>query len=119
MPRTTSNWLSPMSSGRRYGDRADTFTEVMIDSLQRVRLALDAVGPEMAGLLLDVCCFLERLEDVELERLWPAPSAKVALQLALDGLARHYGYAEQATGCKYTSLRSWLADDRRFGIDGA
>jgi hypothetical protein len=119
MPRTTSNWSNPMSSGRRYGDRADTFTEVMIASRQRVRLALDAVGPEMAGLLLDVCCFLKRLEDIERERLWPARSAKVVLQLALDRLARHYGYAEQATGCKHTLLRTWLADDTRFGIDGA
>jgi Domain of unknown function (DUF6456) len=119
MPRTTSNWSSPISSGRRAGSaRAATFTETMVASRRRVHQALDVVGPELAGLLLDVCCFLKRLEDVERERAWPARSAKVVLQLGLDRLARHYGYAGETHGRGSAVIRTWLAEDAEFAVDG-
>jgi len=119
MPRTTSNWASPISSGRRgpAGDRAGTFTETMIAARQRVHQALDAAGPEFAGLLIDICCFLKGLEDMERERAWPARSAKIVLQLALDRLARHYGYAAQARGRAHAPIRTWLADGATFSVD--
>jgi hypothetical protein len=118
MPRTTSNWASPISSTRRGagGDRASSSTETMIAARQNVHQALDAVGPEFGGLLLDVCCFLKGLDDVERERAWPARSAKVVLQLALDRLARHYGYAAQAKGRVHAPIRTWLADDATFTV---
>jgi hypothetical protein len=118
MPRTTSNWESPISSGRHSsGTSAGHITDTMIAARQCVRQALDKVGPEFAGLLLDVCCFLKRLEDIERERAWPARSAKVVLQLALDRLARHYGYAAQATGRAHAALRTWLAEDASFRVE--
>lgn len=118
MPRTTSNWGSPIASGRRgAGERAATATEAMIAARQRVHRALDAAGPEFGGLLLDVCCFLKRLEDIERERAWPVRSAKVVLQLALDRLARHYGFAEKARGRSHAPIRTWLADDAIFSVD--
>lgn len=88
-------------------------TDLIVASRQRVRLALEACGPEFSGLLLDVCCFLRGLEDVERERGWPSRSAKVVLQLALDRLARHYGLRSDAsrTGA---AIRTWLADDAIF-----
>ena len=116
MPRTTSNWESPILSGRRGGGSAGFFTETMIAARQRVRQALDRAGPEFAGLLLDVCCFLTRLEDVERERAWPARSAKVVLQLALDVLARHYGYSGEARGAGRADLRAWFADDAKLSM---
>jgi Domain of unknown function (DUF6456) len=121
MPRTTSNWSSPISSGRRGagGERAAAFTETMIAARQRVHQALDAAGPEFGGLLLDVCCFLKGLEDIEPERAWPSRSAKVVLQLALDRLARHYGFAAQVRGPAHMPIRTWLADGAAFSVDGS
>ena len=119
MPRTTSNWSSPMSSGGRRdgGNRAGDFTDAMIAARQRVNQALEAAGPEFSGLLLDVCCFLKGLADLEQERGWPARSAKVVLQLALDRLARHYGYAAQAKGQARAPIRTWLAEGAGFVVE--
>jgi hypothetical protein len=119
MPRTTSNWANPISSGRRGagGERASSFTETMISARQRVHQALDAAGPEFGGLLLDVCCFLKGLVDIERDRAWPARSAKVVLQLALDRLARHYGFAAQTVGRAHAPIRTWLAEGEAFRVD--
>ena len=119
MPRTTANWSSPISSGRRGegGDRAGDFTVAMIASRQRVNQALEAVGPEFSGLLLDLCCFLKGLEYLERDRGWPARSAKVVLQLGLDRLARHYGYMAQAKGRGDAPIRTWLAEGAAFKVE--
>jgi hypothetical protein len=112
-PHTTTNWASPMASGGRGFARnpADTMT----DARRRVHKALDAVGPDFAGLLVDVCCFLKALDEVERERQWPSRSAKIVLQLALDRLACHYGYAAQAQGRARAPTRTWLADEADAG----
>ncbi|WP_022720084.1 DUF6456 domain-containing protein [Rhodopseudomonas sp. B29] len=102
-PRVTSNWGAP--TGGRSGP--GEMTDVMVASRQRFQHALDACGPEFSGILMDVCCFLRGLEDVERERGWPARSAKVVLQLGLDRLARHYGLV--ATGGA-ARMRSWNAE---------
>ena len=119
MPRTTSNWASPIASGRRGagGDRSAAFTETMIAARQHVHQELDAAGPEFAGLLIDICCFLKGPDDIERDRAWPARSAKVVLLLALDRLARHYGYAAQARGRAQAPIRTWLADGAAFVVD--
>ena len=115
MPRTTSNWSEPISSGsRRAGANDGSFTDAMIAARQRVHSALDAAGPEFAGLLVDVCCFLKGLEDIERDRAWPARSGKVVLQLALDRLARHYGYSAQTRGRARTRVRTWLDEGAAF-----
>ena len=114
MPRTTSNWHSPLARRGRDGQSAGHMTDRALDAKRRTRDALDNVGPEFAGLLLDVCCFLKRLEDVERERRWPRRSAKVVLQLALERLARHYGYLNELRGKADAPLRTWLAEDAEF-----
>jgi hypothetical protein len=113
MPRITSNWSAAVADGPR-GAGPVTFTEAVIGARQRVRQALDAVGPEFSGLLIDVCCFLKALAEVERERSWPARSGKVVLQLGLDRLARHYGLQAQARGRARAEMRTWLAPDAEF-----
>ncbi|MEH6950154.1 DUF6456 domain-containing protein [Nitrobacter sp. NHB1] len=114
-PRVTSNWSAPTGGRPRgSGTSACEMTDLIVASRQRVRLALQACGPEFSGLLMDVCCFLRGLEDVERERGWPPRSAKVVLQLALDKLARHYGLASEARAGHSTHVRTWLASDATF-----
>ena len=112
MPRVTANWQAAVTQGARASRDgfAPNVADTIISARQRVRAALDAAGPEFSGLLLDVCCFLKGLEDVERERLWPARSAKVVLQLGLDRLARHYGFDEAAHGKARSAMRKWSAE---------
>lgn len=111
MPRTTSNWDVSAARGRHAGGAATSATESALAARQRLHHALDAAGPEFSGLLLDVCCFLKGLEDVEHERLWPRSAARIVLRLGLERLARHYGYAAQAVGRARAPLRSWTVDE--------
>ena len=111
-PRVTSSWTG-IAGTKGAGGGAGEMTDLILASRQRVRLALEACGPEFSGLLLDVCCFLRGLEDVERERGWPPRSAKVVLQLALDRLARHYGLRSDTTGSG-SGIRTWLADNAGF-----
>ena len=111
MPRTTSNWHSPIAGRRRDGGAGDHMSDRVVAARQRLRHALDAVGPELSGLLLDVCCFLKKLDEVERERRWPARSAKVVLQLALERLAGHFGYRSHVTGKAAAGIKTWVTDD--------
>jgi len=114
MPHITANWTAGAAGEGQHGGLAVSLTEAVVAARQEVRQALDQVGQEFNGLLIDVCCFLKGLDDVERERGWPRSSAKVVLQLGLDRLARHYGYGAEARGAARAPVRIWLADDARF-----
>lgn len=113
-PRVTSNWIAPIAQGKRAGGAsAGVFSDTVLAAKERVSATLDSVGPEFAGVLLDVCCFLKGLELVERERNWPQRTAKVVLGLALDRLARHYGIRTEIRGPAHTPTRHWRAPDAR------
>jgi hypothetical protein len=90
-PRVTASW-EPRLSGRGKGDRGGQaeMADAAIAARERFSRAVDAMGPELAGVAVDVCCFSKGLEVVERERQWPVRSAKLMLRTALLALARHY-----------------------------
>lgn len=113
LQRVTANWEASINAARQGAD-AGAVSEVAIDARRRLARAVDATGPELAGLLTDVCGYLKGLEIVESERGWPPRSAKVVLKIALDRLARHYGLAIEARGRdRAESLLHWGAEDYR------
>ncbi len=103
-PSVTQRWDDAPRSGSRSGP-AD-LSDAVLDCRRRVELALKAVGPELSGVLLDVCCFLKGTERVEAERQWPARSAKLMLKTGLAALARHYGMVHEAGGGR-GAIRAW------------
>ena len=113
-PNVTSSWDASRAQGRRGQSGGGTFTDAVVAAREQVNRALEAVGPEFADVLLDVCCFLKGLEDVERERRWPLRSAKIVLQLGLNRLARHYGLASEAHGRARAPIRTWLGTDSAF-----
>lgn len=90
-PRVTASWQPKLSSSAKGGRGG--MAEIA-DSAMAARLAVNraaaAMGPELAGVALDICCFMKGLTTVERERQWPARSAKLMLRTALLALSRHY-----------------------------
>jgi hypothetical protein len=116
LPRVTANWQAQVSSGRRADAASPEFSDVVVAARQRVDAALRAVGPELSGVLVDVCCFLKGIEQVERDRGWPLRSGKVVLVLALARLASHYGIASMPRKEGRGALRSWGGEGYRPSI---
>jgi hypothetical protein len=120
-PRVTANWSMLLSAGgsqRGAPDRGPDLRDSVIAARQRVRRALSAVGPDLAGVLIDVCCHLKGLEESEKASGWPQRSGKVILRIALGQLARHYGIAGAPADAdclnnKPVSVRHWGTGDYR------
>jgi hypothetical protein len=117
MPRLGANWIASVASGRRHGaGGAAELTEAALSARTRVEKAIAAVGPELSGVLIDICCYLKGLERVEAERGWPARSAKIVLKSALGALNRHYD--PQAVRRARPRVVHWGAEDFRPSING-
>jgi hypothetical protein len=117
MGRTTMNWDAFAGRAERGGGRggAGLASDRAIDAGARVRRAIAALGPELAGVVIDVCCELIGLAEVERRHSWPQRSGKVVLRLALAALARHYGLDETATGRAGAPVGRWGSSDFRPG----
>ncbi|HWD12958.1 DUF6456 domain-containing protein [Pseudochrobactrum sp. sp1633] len=114
LPRITANWEANVAKRFR-GERgaAAELSDHALDCRDRVEKALKAVGPELSGVLLDICCFLKGLELVERERSWPARSAKMLLKAALSILHRHYTGGRKPDKDSAPNRLYWGAPDYR------
>jgi hypothetical protein len=90
----------------------------VIAAKERVMRALDAVGPELSQVLVDICCELKGLEEAERSHDWPQRAGKVVLQLALTRLARHYGLdVPSDLPRRRKGIRHWGSEDYRPTLD--
>lgn len=115
-PRVTANWsaLAPSDRSRRGApSNAASLRDDVVAAKARVNKALDAVGPELSGVLIDICCEPQGLEDAEKNQGWPQRAGKVVLQLALSRLARHYGLLVdgETVAKRGRHLRHWGSED--------
>ncbi|MCH9764622.1 MAG: hypothetical protein K0U34_01330 [Alphaproteobacteria bacterium] len=125
-PKVTMDWSTALSAsgGRRAGAGFGNveMSDAVATARARVNTALSAVGPELSGILIDVCCHLKGLGVAERDSGWPQRSAKVILQFALSSLARHYGMdgnnEHVGQQPKTGPIQHWGQDGYRPQIDG-
>ena len=114
MAATIQRWdLQPRAAGNATG--AGDLSDSALDARRRVEKALLAIGPELNGVVIDICCYLKGLEMVERERQWPARSAKMMLKAGLGILVRHHGLTSGIGGA--THIRRWGTPDSRPAIN--
>jgi hypothetical protein len=121
--RTTSAYSESSGSGGRHWQQSDNSIEKLNDSAiaarQRLQKAFAAVGPELSGILYQVCCAAAGFEHAERVLALPARSGKAVLSLGLTRLARHYGIIKNHNPAKQASIVQWAVDDYRPKISPA
>jgi Domain of unknown function (DUF6456) len=120
--RVTMSYAAQGSSGGRQPQFSDNHVEKLTESSLAARellhRALDAVGPELSGILLHVCCMAGGLEQAELRLNLPRRAGKAVLQLALTRLARHYGLKAALRHGGPAKIGHWAVGDYRPEIAG-
>jgi hypothetical protein len=95
-PKVTATW-PPQQTDRQYTNQSILrVSDAALAARQRFWAAGRAVGPELAPVLISVCCHLDGLETIEARYQLPKRSGKAVLKLALQSLARHYGYLRRS-----------------------
>jgi hypothetical protein len=121
-PRVTSVWTGVPGDGsaRRSAPGVGVdIADAVIAAKARVERALKAVGPELAGPLIDVCGHMRGLDDIERLNGLPTRSGKLLLKTALTRLARHYGYLPPEHGDAEIARRiaGWMAEDSAVTLE--
>jgi Domain of unknown function (DUF6456) len=115
--RTTAAYSESSGSGGRYWQQSDNAVEKLnvnaIAARQNLQKAFVAVGPELSGILYQVCCVASGFEQAERILALPARSGKAVLALGLTRLARHYGYIKNHAPPKDAAITKWALDDYR------
>ena len=97
-PRVTMSYSAAHTAGGKGLGHA-TDISAMAAEARRTLSEIPRVLPrDCADVVLDVCGLLKGLQTVETERGWPRRSAKLVLRIGLEQLAKHYGFASEATG---------------------
>ncbi len=120
--KTTASWSltsNRLRSCRKHGGPKITggeFSDRAIAAHARFNKAMSAVGPEFAGILTEICCFLRGIGEAEDRFGWPRRSGKLVLQLALSSLARHYESLDAKPPREKDLLVSWGRQNYRPSI---
>lgn len=109
-PKISAHWDASVTGKNRAGGSGNDISDFALDAKKRLEKSIAALGPELSGVTLDVCCFLKGLEIVEREKGWPPRSAKLLLKTALSVLVRHYGITSHL---QVRSNRFWGAENYR------
>ena len=121
--RITSSWEMPIDAGSGGGSMSDnriaTLTDNALAARQHVSRALQAVGPELGGILVEICCLAAGIEQAERLLNLPQRSGKAVLALALTSLARHYGLLKSRDAGKRATALHWAMEDYRPAIAAA
>ena len=114
-PRVTASWDGASSASERRRVRARPqdgldVSERAMAARQRVHAALEAVGEELAAILLEVCCLSQGMEAAERRLGWPRRSGRLVLRIALQRLAEHYGMTRERRRKRHPILLWGLPD---------
>ena len=112
-PRISANWVSTVSNKTNHQNSSANLSDFALDCRNRVNAAINSLDSELAGVCLDICCYLKGLELVEKERGWPPRSAKLMLRTALRQLARHYGLT---TVNRHSKVAAWGMEGYRPSV---
>jgi len=122
-PRVTANYAPVEGTGSRHWQMSDNavvrLTDTALAARHRLHEALEAVGPELSGLLMQVCCLTRGLEEVERCVGLPRRTARAVLVLGLTRLARHYGLKPKLHHAGPTRIGHWAVADYRPEIPAA
>jgi Domain of unknown function (DUF6456) len=118
--RITSSYAESAGSGGRHWQMSDNSITKLSDNAiaarQRLHQAFKAVGPELSGILYQVCCIAAGFEQAERILALPPRSGKAVLALGLTRLARHYGLIKTRQTKQSDSIAHWAIDDYRPSI---
>jgi hypothetical protein len=120
-PSVTFSYNEPVSrSGpQSQSNQVERLSDGALMARDRVHEALQAVGPELSGILYDVVCLAAGLEHAERRLNIPVRSGKVVLSLALTRLARHYGLKRDPKPEAGSTPAVWHLPDYRPSIPRA
>ena len=118
--RITGSYEEAGGSGGRHWQMSDNaiarLNDNAIAARQRLHHAFTAVGPELSGILYQVCCIAAGFEQAERILALPVRSGKAVLALGLTRLARHYGLIKIHQPRQQDSIAHWAIDDYRPAI---
>jgi hypothetical protein len=89
-PKLVLDLSQPYLGKQTRGFEGAPMTDRAMDARARMNAALNMLGPGLADIALEVCCYMQGLESAEKHIGWPRRAGKVVLQIALQRLVVFY-----------------------------